>query len=404
MYAFGSISELNKYIADFLKNDDVLSSFSVTGEISGFKQYPSGHCYFSVKDKTSSVNCMMWSSYAMCLDFAPKDGQNVQMTCSCGYYEANGKLQLYVKHMSLLGKGDLHEEYKKMFNKLLNEGLFSDECKKPIPLLPKRIGVISSPKGAVIHDIITTLRKRNPYFDLVLYPSAVQGEFAPSEITSGIKYFNSVTGKSRVDVLIIARGGGSFEDLYCFNDEGLARAVFASDIPVISAVGHEVDYTICDYVADMRAATPTAAAEICLPRFDDVNLRIDSTINSLRNSMAGFISARKSNLTYLCNHKALEGPKFAINLEKGKVDRLISQLRNSCDKGMAERDAKLNLLINQTESLSPLKVLSRGYAIAFDGDGNSILSVGNVKSGDKIKVKVSDGQIYADVLSTSAEE
>ncbi len=399
MFGFSSVTELLKYVQSVFDNDDRLSNMTVTGEISGFKRYPSGHCYFSLKDKESTVNCVMFNWYANNLKFAPQDGLLVNIVCNAGVYAQNGKFQLYCTNMTKIGKGDLREQYKELFNKLTEEGLFDPDHKKPMPVMPRKIGVITSSQGAVIHDIIRTLKRRNPFFDLTLYSSAVQGEDAPKEIISGLDYFESV--EDRPDVVIIARGGGSFEDLYCFNDEKLARRIYSYTIPVISGVGHEVDYTICDYVSDLRVPTPTAAAEVVLPKYEDLSYRLALLDNDLSNAIYGYLDSQKKRLDALRNHKALSGPEYQLKNEMDKLSSYIEKL-NFCEKKIIDNErSRLLSNMEKIDIMSPLNVLKRGYSIAFDEEGKTIENISKVKTGDKISIKTADGMIGAVVDSVT---
>lgn len=400
MFSFTNVTEFISYVQSVFNQDDRLYNMSVTGEISGFKRYESsGHCYFSLKDKNSTVSCVMYSSYYRNLDFEPKDGLLVTVSGNAGIYAANGKFQVYCKNMSKLGKGDLHEAFKLLNEKLSKEGLYDSSHKLKIPVMPRKIGVISSGAGAVIHDIILTLKRRNPYFDLTLYPSAVQGDGAPAELISGIDYFENVEDKP--DVIIIARGGGSFEDLFCFNDEGLARRIYDCKIPIISGVGHEVDYTICDFVSDLRVPTPTAAAEVVLPKFDDLSYRLMLLNNDLDNAIDGYIDSQHKRLDGLRNHKALSGPEYQLKNEMKKVSDLYEKL-NLFENTYIERQKQyLISQMDKIELVSPLNVLKRGYSITFDSKGSTVSAANPVKDGDMINIKTSDMVIDAIVTGVT---
>ena len=316
MWRFDSVSALGNYIKDRVSGDPTLSSVEVTGEISKIVVYTSGHAYFVLKDEESVINSVMFRSSYMNLDFIPEDGQMVTVKGRIDYYAANGKLQLICNSMSLAGTGNLFEQYKKLYAKLEKEGLFLQSAKKTLPILPQRIGVITSPLGAVIHDIVNTLRRRNPHFELVVYPSAVSGSACPPDVINGLRYFQE---KDPVDVIIIARGGGSYEDLYGFNDEAMARAVYACSIPVVSGIGHDNDYTILDYVADIRAHTPTAAAEIVMPKLEDLVNDIENNRGAMDIAISNMISSRRKDLDMLKNHKALYSPVAYVNNQKAEL-------------------------------------------------------------------------------------
>ncbi|MCQ2466233.1 MAG: exodeoxyribonuclease VII large subunit [Clostridia bacterium] len=400
MFSFASITDLINYIQAVCDRDNCLHDMSVTGEISGFKKYPSGHCYFSLKDSESTISCVMFGFYASNLDFQPADGLKVVVRCKAGIYGSSGKFQLYCSSMTQLGKGDLREQYKKLYAKLDSEGLFSPDYKKQIPILPKKIGVITSIAGAVIHDIITTLNSRNPYYDLVIYPSSVQGQTAPAEIIAGIDFFEN-SSDINIDVLIIARGGGSYEDLYCFNDEALARRIFACRIPVISAVGHETDFTICDYVSDLRVPTPTAAAEVVLPRFDNLQYTIASLRNELDNSVYNYVSSQKNRLFALKNHKALSGPEYRVKLEFSKLDGLMKNLVYLMNTKINSEQQVLDSIMTKLDLTSPLNVIRRGYSITYDSEGNIVSSGKDIKVNDKVVIQLNDSKITATVNDVS---
>ena len=299
MFDFDSVSHLNGYIKQSLQDNPYLAEFSVTGEISQYTVSSRDHAYFSIKDDQSVINCVIFSRSRSMLKIEPEIGMKVKVTGGLDFYTAGGKLQVIATNIEDKGAGDLHEQFNKLFKKLQDEGLFEPSKKKAIPILPKRIGVVTSSSGKVISDIVNTIRKRNPHHDILLYPASVQGAECPPEVISGIEYFNS---EKNVDVIIVARGGGSYEELFCFNDEGIARAVFASEIPVISAIGHEPDYTIIDYVADVRAATPTAAGEMVIASYDDQQKEIDNLALNLDIAINSFVDSRRKALDVYKNH------------------------------------------------------------------------------------------------------
>jgi exodeoxyribonuclease VII large subunit len=314
------------------------------------------------------------------------------------FYVPGGKLQMQVMTMKEAGKGDLHEQYKQLFEKLSKEGLFAPEHKKQLPVLPRRIGVVTSASGRVISDIVNTLRKRNPYFDLLLYPASVQGENCPPEITEGINYFNE---KKNVDVIIVARGGGSYEDLFGFNDESIARAVYACEIPVISAIGHEPDYTIIDYVADLRAATPTAAAEQVMASYDDQKNMVDNLALSLDIAVNQFLGAKRSNLDMLANHKALHTPAFYAKQQLLVVDKYRSSMNTAMEAKVTNLQSEQKAIMGRLESLNPTNVLKRGYSYVSNADGKAIESAASLKKGDVIGIVFADGTAEGTITDTS---
>ena len=398
MVEFKSVSQLDNYIKSYLTGSEYLSDFQVTGEISAYTVSSRGHAYFTIKDAEAVMPCVMFSRYLSYVSFTPAIGTKVTVTGGMDFYVPNGKLQMQVLTMKEAGKGDLHEQYKQLFEKLSKEGLFAPEHKKPLPVLPKRIGVVTSASGRVISDIVNTLRKRNPYFDLLLYPASVQGENCPPEITEGINYFNE---KKNVDVIIVARGGGSYEDLFGFNDESIARAVYACEIPVISAIGHEPDYTIIDYVADLRAATPTAAAEQVMASYDDQKNMVDNLALSLDIAVNQFIAAKRSNLDMLANHKALHTPAFYAKQQLLVVDKYRSAMNTAMEAKVTSLQSEQKTILGRLESLNPTNVLKRGYSYVSNADGKAVESAASLKKGDVIGIVFADGTAEGTITDTS---
>lgn len=416
MSSFSSVTEFISYVTDYLAEDDDLMFLTITGELSGVTVYRSGHCYFTLKDESSCVSCVMFRTYLSQLDFTPQDGMKVVITGSVNIYGPTGKFQINVKGMRFAGKGNLKEQYNKLFVRLQEEGLFSEEHKRRIPLLPRRIGVVTSPSGAVINDIIRTLKRRNPYFDILIYPASVQGEACPKEVANGIRYLDA---REDIDVIIVARGGGSYEDLFGFSDEEVARACYAASTPVISAIGHETDNSILDYVADLRAPTPTAAAELVMPVYDDLNNYILNTELRLELAIEALIRAKRNYLESLKNHKALLSPMFYLDSSRNKLNSLVNELTKCSERYIGENSRRLedyskslsysvesiivreqnrlSLNIKQLDSMGPTNVLRRGYSFVTNGEGKVVSSTGEVSSGDEIYVEMVDGKIYASV-------
>lgn len=393
MWRFDSVSALGNYIKDRVSGDPTLSSVEVTGEISKIVVYTSGHAYFVLKDEESVINSVMFRSSYMNLDFIPEDGQMVTVKGRIDYYAANGKLQLICNSMSLAGTGNLFEQYKKLYAKLEKEGLFLQSAKKTLPILPQRIGVITSPLGAVIHDIVNTLRRRNPHFELVVYPSAVSGSACPPDVINGLRYFQE---KDPVDVIIIARGGGSYEDLYGFNDEAMARAVYACSIPVVSGIGHDNDYTILDYVADIRAHTPTAAAEIVMPKLEDLVNDIENNRGAMDIAISNMISSRRKDLDMLKNHKALYSPVAYVNNQKAELSDQINQLNSAMNIRVKNARGDYNSIYSSLIALGPMNVLKRGYSLVTR-DHVAIDSVEKLTIDEDVTVMMSDGQIVTKI-------
>lgn len=401
MFDFESVSRLNGYIRQSLAENPYLAELSVVGEISQYTVSSRGHAYFTIKDEQSVLSCAIFARARSMLKITPEIGMKVKVIGSIDYYSAAGKLQLIATGIESLGDGDLHEQFNKLFKKLQDEGLFDSAHKKTIPILPRRIGVVTSASGKVIADIVNTIRKRNPHHDVLLYPASVQGAECPAEVISGIKYFNE---EKNVDVIIVARGGGSYEELFCFNDEGIARAVYASDIPVISAIGHEPDYTIIDYVADVRAATPTAAGEMVIASYDDQKKEIDNLALSLDISINQFIDSRRKALDVFKNHKALHSPAFYAMEQQAVVRELRTRLDALSAGFVKQTSSDINEVKVRLDALNPGNVLKRGYSYVCDKDGKAVESVNSVSRGDNVSIVLSDGTLLSEIKDISQRE
>ncbi|MBR3143292.1 MAG: exodeoxyribonuclease VII large subunit [Clostridiales bacterium] len=394
MFDFDSVSRLNGYIKQSLSDNPYLAEFSVIGEISQYTVSSRDHAYFSIKDDQCVINCVIFSRARSQLRIEPEIGMKVKVYGGVDFYTQGGKLQIIASNIENLGDGDLHEQFNKLFKKLQDEGLFDGSHKKPIPILPRRIGVITSASGKVISDIVNTVRKRNPHHDILLYPASVQGAECPPEVISGIKYFNT---EKNVDVIIIARGGGSYEELFCFNDEGIARAVYASEIPVISAIGHEPDYTIIDYVADVRAATPTAAGEMVIASYDDQKKEIDNLALNLDISINQFIDSRRKALEVYKNHKALHSPAYYAMEQQAVVRELRTRLESLTGRVVEQKNSEINEVKVRLDALNPGNVLKRGYSYVCDKDGKAVESVKSVSMGDNVSIVLSDGTLLGEI-------
>lgn len=401
MYSFGSVSALNVYAKGVLNNDERLRSLEVTGEISGLKVYSSGHAYFTLKDSDSEISCVMYASSFSRVSFGPKDGDKVTLTGSCTIYEARGKYQIICNTMKLAGKGDLKAQLTALFNKLKEEGLFAPEHKKKLPVRPSRIGIISSPTGAVIHDMLVKLNERNPYFDAVLYPAAVQGENCPREVLEGLDYFST---HRNVDVIIIARGGGSIEDLWGFNSEELARRVYACDIPVISAIGHETDYTILDYVADKRSPTPTAAAEDVLKTYEELSNANQVLRDKLVANMKLILTDRRKTLDALRSNKALYTPELVATIKKSELEKLKDALIRNEQEIINKEKRVLTGFLDSLAMLGPHNVLKRGYSYITLEDGTPAVSADSVSKDSKINIVFNDGNANAVITDVFKED
>ncbi len=394
-----TVAQLNKYVNDLLENDSLLNPVLVKGELSGVKSYPSGHFYFTLKDSDAAVSCVLFKGYASRLRFRPESGQKVILTARANVYGRDGRFQLLVMDMSADGLGDLHLAFEQLKQKLDKEGLFAETRKKPIPYLPQKIGVVTSPAGAVIRDIIQVLGRRFPNFNLQLIPVPVQGEGAAQAIAAAIRRFNEM---GLVDVLIVGRGGGSLEDLWPFNEEIVARALAASRIPVISAVGHETDFTICDFVADLRAPTPSAAAELAIPVKREEEEKLVQLQNRLAQSLERRLSQHQLHLGHLQKSAALSRPWEMIDKRRQDLDRLLAPLQKQMQDKLQAAERTLSIMAGKLDALSPLRVLARGYAAVRSAvDGRALLSTALVRPGDLLDITISDGTMRCQVKDIS---
>lgn len=389
-----TVSSLNNYIKNIIDEDEMLNNVYIKGELSNFKKHYSGHLYFTLKDETSLIKCVMFKSYAGYLRFEPKDGMSVVILGSVSVFERDGVYQIYAKGMEPDGMGALHTAYEQLKEKLSEEGLFDEKYKKPIPVLPKAIGVVTSKTGAVIRDIINVTTRRFPNVNIKLYPAAVQGEGAAETIVKGIEFFNR---EKNVDTIIIGRGGGSLEDLWPFNEEITARAIFNSELPIISAVGHETDFTISDFVADLRAPTPSAAGELAVPDILEVKWKIENINKRLANSLKQKVEKMKEKYSIIVNSKVLKNPYEMIQQKMLQCDNVTKNLENIFSLKVKDEHIKLVGLASKLDSLSPLKTLTRGYSIVESQDGKIIKSVKSLKQGDELNIKMSDGLVKAEV-------
>lgn len=395
-----SVSWLNHYVASLLERDPFLTAVLVRGELSNCKIYASGHLYFMLKDEQASVSCVMFRREAAKLRFRPVDGTRVVLTARASVYDRDGKFQLYVSDMTADGIGDLFLAFEQLKQRLAAEGLFDEKHKKQLPLLPARIGVVTSPSGAVIRDIINVLGRRFPQFSLQLYPVPVQGEGAAEKIAAAIRRLNE---RSEVDVIIVGRGGGSIEDLWAFNEEVVARAVYESVIPVISAVGHETDFTICDFVADHRAPTPSAAAELVMPVRADLDDSLLLQKNRLFRALRHRAAIAAEQLNRLTHNRVFCEPFLLIEKRQTDLDRIHERQQQSIEKRLMGSKANLQLLAGKLDSLSPLKVLSRGYGLVTDPvSGKPLTSVAMIQSGGQIRVLLTDGDLDCTVNRVTA--
>lgn len=390
-----TVTDLNKYIKGRIDNDEMLNNVLVKGEISNFKNHYTGHMYFTLKDENSLIKCVMFKTYTTHLSFMPKDGMKVIVLGGVSVFERDGVYQIYAKAMKEDGLGNLYVAYEELKNKLSNEGLFDEKYKKPIPFMPKTIGVLTSNTGAVIRDIINVSTRRNPNVNIRLYPVPVQGSGAGEKIAEGIEFMNK---NKLADVLIIGRGGGSIEDLWPFNEEVVARAMFNSEIPIISAVGHETDFTIADFVADLRAPTPSAAAELAVANIDDVRENLRAYNNRYKVSLKKKIELMKMSYEKCMTRQAFKNPTQKINEQYMLIDMKVKSLQNSILLKIKEDKTKFVKEVAKLDALSPLKTLTRGYSIISKQDGRIAKEVRDLSQGEKVSIRLSDGKVDAQVL------
>ena len=391
-----TVSELNARIKGLIESDPVLGSVCVRGELSNYKVYPSGHHYFTLKDAESSLRCVMFRFAASKLRFRPESGMGVTVWGRVSVYPRDGAYQLYCEDIMPEGAGDLQVAFEQLKEKLQREGLFDPAHKKPIPRYPERIAVITSSAGAAVHDIIRVLRKRWPVAKVILLPVRVQGVEAPPEIVGALRYANRY---KVADVIITGRGGGSIEDLWAFNDERVARAIYESELPVISAVGHEPDVTIADYVADLRAATPSNAAELAAPDMSELREAIMSARARLDQAVDRGIRERRKRLEELGSRRVMRSPTGFIDQRRLELDSIRLRLDSAATRKLGRERQQFAALAAKLDALSPLKVLGRGYSIALDSEGRAVKEAGQLRPGDRLSLRLAKGE--ADCLVES---
>ena len=392
-----SVSDINNYIKQLISNDGILSGLSVRGEISNFKHHYTGHMYFTIKDENSVLKCVMFKTQASQLKFLPQNGNKVIVSGYVSVFERDGQYQLYASDMQPDGLGALHLAFEQLKNKLQQEGLFEAAVKKKLPLLPKSIGVVTSSTGAVIRDIINVTYRRHSKMKLVLYPVAVQGVQAAGQIAAAIDKLNQM---GQVDVIIVARGGGSLEELWAFNEEMVARSVFASKIPVISAVGHETDFTICDFVSDLRAPTPSAAAELAVPDVEVLKYKLQNYNVRMKSALVKKLSLCETQLQKIKSRPVFRQPYDRLNQYRLKLDNEVKHLFKNNEMLMKDKRAQFALLAGKLDALSPLKILERGYSVVRDSTGTIVNTLDKVKPGDMVEVSLKDGKANCSVIST----
>lgn len=396
-----TITELNTYIKSIFDHDDRLSDIWVKGEISNFKFHSTGHLYFSLKDEGSVVKAVMFKSSASRLPFIPENGMKVLCHGRITSFVRDGQYQIYLDSMEPDGVGSLYIAFEQLKKKLESQGLFDPARKKPLPKIPSRIGIITSPTGAAIRDMINVSGRRFPYAKVILYPTLVQGPDAPPQLVEGLRYFNE---NCAADVIIIGRGGGSIEDLWAFNDERVAYAVAASRIPVISAVGHETDFTICDFVADRRAPTPSAAAEIAVPDTNELKNKFNNVIRHEYMSVEKMITRYREKLSYLSSSRMLKNPQTLIDDKRLAIVLASEKITAYENAKLSEAKFLLGKVSGKLEALNPLSVISRGYSAVYSQDKTLIKSVDQLDVGMKISFKTSDGSAEATVDKVTKDD
>ena len=390
-----SITQLNEYLRGKMDADPLLAQVAVRGEISNYKLYPSGHHYFTLKDESSALRCVLFKGNALRLRFRPENGMKIIAMGKISVYPRDGAYQLYCTALTMDGVGDLYAAFEQLKKKLAAQGLFDPAHKKPLPPYPGTIGIVTSSAGAAVHDMLRILRKRYPLSRVRLLPVRVQGAEAPGEIAAAIQYANRYL---LADLLIVGRGGGSIEDLWAFNDERVAYAIYQSEIPVISAVGHEPDVTISDYVADLRAATPSNAAELAVPDQDALRQNLDAMSNAMASALSRQIKSARQHLQVLAGSAALQSPTGYLEQRKQGVELLKNRLVSAQNQNITRKKQRYIAAISKLDAMSPLKVLTRGYSMTCTEQGEVVRSVSQVELGERIRVSLSDGILSATVM------
>ena len=395
-----TVGEINQYIKKVLENDPLLSGFWLKGELSNFTSHSSGHMYFTIKDETGSVKCVMFRSRTNRVRFNPSNGQKVMVMGYISLYEKGGQYQLYVQEMVEDGIGDLYEKYEKLKKKLSEEGLFAEERKRNLPFFPRRVGVVTSPTGAAVRDIITVINRRMPSTEIILVPAQVQGVGAAESI---VKALDAIL-RFEPQVIITGRGGGSIEELWSFNEEIVVRKISESPVPVISAVGHETDFTLSDFAADVRAATPSMAAEIAVPNKKELEENLWQKERRLQKGIENKLSRKKKSLEEILKRKIFVSPEKMWENKNLQLEYLREKLIHRQESIIKEKNNRLEKAAEKTDLLSPLKTLSRGYSITFSQEGRLIKDSGDVKEKENINVKLFKGNLICNVIEVKKDE
>lgn len=395
-----SVKQVNSYVKNMFSQDFMLNHIYVKGEVSNCKYHTSGHIYFSLKDESGTIACVMFASARSGLSFRMQEGQNVIVLGSVSVYERDGKYQLYAKEIILDGAGALYERFEALKKELEEMGMFAAEYKQPIPRYVKRVGIVTAPTGAAVRDIINISKRRNPYVQLILYPALVQGEGAAASIVRGIRMME----QQNVDVIIVGRGGGSMEDLWAFNEEAVARAIFECTIPIISAVGHETDTLISDYVADLRAPTPSAAAELAVYELSSVQIMCEEYKRRMYQQISQRIDFSRRQMEQMAFRLKVAHPRQKLNEQRQYLADLDSRMRIRMNSALEESRHKLAIYIEKMKGLSPLQKLNQGYAYVTDKSGRTVRSIKDTKQGEVLDVYVTDGRVRTQVMDIYKEE
>lgn len=385
-----SVAQLTRYIRELFSIDYRLQDLSVSGEISNFTKARSGHLYFTLKDEASQLKCVMWRSGAERLSFVPRDGDAVIVTGKVSVYEASGVYQLYADEMEPAGRGDLALAFEQLRDKLDEEGLFDPSYKKPIPRFPRKIGIVTSADAAALRDILNVLRRRYPLVSVLIAPTLVQGNQAPAQIVQALRWLD---GRHDIDTILLSRGGGSIEDLWAFNDEEVARAIFAAQHPIICGVGHEIDFTIADFVADLRAPTPSAAAELAVPDFEELTAVLYALQQRLIAEMEDTLQHHQLKWQALNQSLQLLNPQRSVENSRQRLDTLMIRLDNMMGRLLAQKQSRLERSVAALRAISPQATLSRGYAIVRDEEGQLIRSISQVEIGTAVEIQLVDGTL-----------
>lgn len=395
-----TVAEITEYLQALIKEDTLLSDFWISGEISNFYHHSSGHMYFTLKDKNTQLKTVMFKGYNSSLDFEPEEGMQVEARGNIDIYAQRGEYQFYAREMQKAGRGKLYEAFEKLKAKLEEEGLFAEEDKKDIPFLASKIGIVTSATGAAIRDILSVMDRRSGDFSVLIVPAHVQGKLAKNEITQGIKYLNS---RDDIDLIIVSRGGGSIEDLWPFNEEKVTRAIYNSQLPVISGVGHETDFTIADFVADLRAPTPSAAAELATANKEEIIKQLDNLSQRLLNSSSAKLKEFRQKLNSIEERRIFSSPEELFSSYEQELDHLQTKLENQIEKDYKSWENKYELLYQKLKNLSPLKTLDRGYSILENKSQQIVNSVDQIEAGEVLNARLKDGRAELEVKESRKE-